>query len=377
MPRKKDLFPDFIDALRRLRDDAMPARSKLTALSGANRAQLGAFAETWVRLPVERRREASLRLVEIAEEDIQADFNILFRYLLDDEDAQVRANAIDGLWEDEDPGLIAPFVGFLRSDPNALVRATAADALGRFVLLKEYNRISEQNGDLIHSALLATIRSANEPLDVRRRALEALAYWGGEMMRDVIANAYADDDAKMRESAIAAMGRSADNYWSRQVSAELESNDAPMRFNAARAAGELELKSAVKRLIELLNDPDREVQSAAIGSLGQIGGNAAREALQEVMEAEDAVLTPLAQEALDELEFVSGGDLLMFEADADADADEGEGEDSDDELDEEEDEDEDADADEDSEDDVDEDEIEDEDEDEDVDADHETSPRKK
>ena len=324
MPRQKDLSPDFMDALRRLRDDALLARSKLAALSGANRAQLGAFAETWVRLPVERRREVSRNLVDIAEKDIQTDFNILFRYLLDEEDAQVRSNAIDGLWEDEDSALIAPFVGFLRSDPDALVRATAADALGRFVLLKEFNHISDQNADLIHSALLATIRSANELVDVRRRALEALAYWGGEMMRDVIANAYADDDVEMRASAIAAMGRSADNYWSRQVSAELESEDAPMRFNAARAAGELEIRSAIPRLIDLLNDPDREVQSAAIASLGQIGGNIARSALQEVIESEDAALAPLAQEALDELESVSGSDLQMFEADTDMDEDDDE-----------------------------------------------------
>jgi len=339
MLRKKDSFPDFMDALRRLRDDALPARTALTALSGANRAQLGAFAETWVRLPVQRRRDVSAALVELAEENIEVDFNILLRYLLNDEDAHVRANAIDGLWEDEDPGLIASFVGSLRSDTNPRVRAAAADALGRFVLLKEYNRISDQNGDLIHSALLATIRSANEPLEVRRRAVEALAYWGGEMMRDVIANAFADDDEEMRASAIAAMGRSADNYWSRQVSAELESDEALMRFNAARAAGELEIRSAVPHLINLVADPDREVQSAAVASLGQIGGNAARAALQEVIESEDEVLAPLAQEALDELEFVSGGDLLMFEADSDLD------EDDEEDVDDLEDEDEDADAD--------------------------------
>ena len=327
MPRKKDLFPDFTDALRRLRDDVLPTRASLTTLSGANRAQLGAFAETWVRLPVERRRDVSAKLVELAEENIEMDFNILYRYLLDDEDAQVRANAIDGLWEDEDSALIAPFVGFLRSDPNPLVRATAADALGRFVLLKEYNRISGKHGDRIHSALLATIRSANELLEVRRRALEALAYWGGDMMRDVIANAYVDDDADIRASAIAAMGRSADNYWSRQVSAEMDSNDAPMRFNAARAAGELEIRSAVPRLIELVDDPDREVQAAAITSLGQIGGNAARAALEEIIESEDAVFAPLAEDALAEAEFVSGGDLLMFETDLEDDEEQGEDED--------------------------------------------------
>lgn len=334
MPRKKELFPDFTDALRRLRDDALTTRGALTPLSGANRAQLGAFAETWVRLPTERRRDVSAKLVDLAEENIEMDFNVLYRYMLDDEDAQVRANAIEGLWEDEDSALIAPFVGFLRSDPSPLVRATAADALGRFVLLKEYNRIPEKQGDLIHSALLATIRSANEPLDVRRRALEALAYWGGDMMRDVIANAYVDDDAEMRASAIAAMGRSADNYWSRQVSAEMNAEDAPMRFNAARAAGELEMRSAVPRLIELMDDPDREVQAAAITSLGQIGGNAARAALEEIVESEDAVFALLAEDALAEAEFVSGGELTLFEADLEEDddlEDEDEAQDADDE----------------------------------------------
>ena len=100
MPHKKDLFPDFTDALRRLRDDTLPTRGSLTPLSGANRAQLGAFAETWVRLPVERRRDVSTKLVDLAEENIEMDYSILYRYLLDDEDAQVRANGIDGLWED-------------------------------------------------------------------------------------------------------------------------------------------------------------------------------------------------------------------------------------------------------------------------------------
>jgi HEAT repeat protein len=322
MARKKDISPDFIDALRRLRDDTMPPRSVLSALSDANRAQLGAFAETWIRLPTERRREVSGKLVEIAEDDIHANFNILFRYLFDDEDAQVRAHAIDGLWEDEDSALINPLVGFLRSDPDALVRATAAEALGRFVLLKEFNRISDERGELIHSALLATIRSANEPVDVRRLALESLAYWNGDMMRDVIMNAYADDDADMRVSAIAAMGHSADTYWSRQVSAEMDSHEPEMRFNAAQAAGELEMKSAVKRLTQLLDDPDAEVCSAAITSLGQIGGNAARAALQQVIEDDDPILAPLAEDALAELEFISSGDMLMFEADLDEDDDE-------------------------------------------------------
>lgn len=315
--RKKDLYPDFTDALRHLRDDAMPPRSTLSALSGANRAQLGAFAETWIHLPVKRRQEVARKLIDLAEDSIEMDYNLLFRHLLDDEDAQVRVHAIEGLWEDESQELIPPLVGFLRSDPDARVRAAAADALGRFVLLKEYNRISEDQANLIHDALLATIRSVNEPIEVRARALEALAYWGTDMMRDVISNAYADDDADMRASAIAAMGRSADTYWSRPVSEELESIDPHMRFNAARAAGELEIHSAVQRLIELIDDPDREVRTAAVTALGQIGGKQARTALESTANSDDEDLGTLASDALDELEFSSGSDMLLFEADLD------------------------------------------------------------
>lgn len=321
MARKKDLFPDFNSAVRHLRDDAMPARATLGALSGANRAQLAAFAETWIRLPVERRRDASRRLVDLAEDKIEMDFDLLFRYLLNDEDAQVRVNAIEGLWEDEDHALIAPLVGFLRSDPDERVRAAAAEALGRFVLLKEYGRLSEDKANLIHDSLLATIRSPNEALDVRARALESLAYWDAEVMRDVISNAYADDDVEMRASAVAAMGRSADSYWSRPVSEELESPDARMRFNATRAAGELELHPAVPRLVELINDPDREVQSAAVTALGQIGGNEARAALEQTVDSSDDVLSSLATVALDELEFASGPDLVLMQADMDEESD--------------------------------------------------------
>jgi HEAT repeat protein len=311
--RKKDLFPDFTNALRHLRDDAMPARATLSALSGANRAQLGAFAETWIRLPVERRRDVSGKLIDLAEDSIEMDFNLLLRHMLNDEDAQVRVNAIEGLWEDEDHALIAPLVGFLRSDPDGRVRAAGAEALGRFVLLKEYDRLTVDQANLIHEALLAAIRSANEPLEVRARALESLAYWGSDLMRDVISDAYADDDVDMRASAVAAMGRSADAYWSKPVSEELESSDPQMRLNAVRAAGELEIHSAVRGLIELIDDPDREVQSAAVTALGQIGGAPAREALLRVVDSSDDVLSSLASDALDELEFASGSDLLLFE----------------------------------------------------------------
>jgi HEAT repeat protein len=318
MIRKREPVLNFDRALKHLGDgttDLLP--SQLGALSGASRSELAAFAETWSDLPVSRRQRASQMLVELAEENFKHDFNLLFRYMLNDEDAAVRAHAIDGLWEDEDTALVKPLIGYLRSDPTAAVRAAAADSLGRFVLLAEYDRLPQQGlADLIHDALLATVRSPNEEMNVRARALESLAYWSEDLMKGIIAAAYDDEDAVLRASAVCAMGRSADTYWRKTAEGELESPDARMRFEAARAAGELEDREAVPRLIELLEDADREVQGAAITALGQIGGKLARQALHSAATSEDEVLRSLADEALQELEFASGSDLLLLDLDA-------------------------------------------------------------
>lgn len=314
MPRQSRFIYDFASALKHLQSETRLAPSALSALSGANRQNLAAFAKTWVALPIERRRRVARTLVDLAEENIELDYNALYRYLLNDEGAPVRAAAIEGLWEDEDPTLVKPLVGFLRSDPNAEVRAAAADSLGRFMLLAEYGRLSQSPyGDLIFEALLATIHSSAEDLLVRCRAIEALAYSSRDPVRDVIADAYADADAQMRASAVAAMGHSADKYWRKTAASELDSPDPRMRFEASRTMGELEYRAAVPRLIEMLDDPDREVQMATITALGQIGDKTARDALTQTAASDDEVLRELADEALQELLFAGDPNLLLFD----------------------------------------------------------------
>ncbi|MDE3087781.1 MAG: HEAT repeat domain-containing protein [Chloroflexota bacterium] len=314
MVRPSEIFLDFNAALKHLQEENKASATAVSVLSGANKQEVAAFAQTWVRLPPERRRRVSQMLVDLAEENIELDFNPLFRYLLVDEDAQVRALGIEGLWEDEDTALVKPLIGFLRSDPNARVRAAAADSLGRFLLLAEYGRLPQSpHADLIHAALLATVRSGAEDLIARCRAVEALGYSSRDAVRDVIADAYADGEAEMRASAVVAMGHSADGYWRKAVGAELDSLDPRMRFEAVRAAAELEFRGAVPRLIEMLDDTDREVQMATITALGQIGGSAAKAALEEAVESEDEVLRDLADEALQELRFSSDPNSLLFD----------------------------------------------------------------
>lgn len=308
------LDADLQSALNYLSGDQVSlSPSLLFSLSDLNRRELQEFAKVWITLPADRRRRLTQAMAELAEERIEADFTQIFRYLLDDEDAEVRAHAIDGLWEDESPALVPVFIGALRSDASARVRAAAAEGLGRFLLLAETNRIPAADGDEIRNALLAAIRNGGEDQLVRRRAIESIAYLSDETVRGIVASAYANDDARMRATAIFAMGRSCDPYWKRTVAQELYATDPQLRFEAARAVGELEFKAAVPRLIELLEEPDPEVQGAAITSLGQIGGKSARTALLAVIQSDDQVARELAQDALDELEFANGSDMLLYD----------------------------------------------------------------
>ncbi len=315
--REKSLVDqDFESALDYIRDGGEELSPvTLFAFSDVTRPELEQFAETWAVMPVERRRRVALALTELAEDSFEADFNRLFRHMMEDEDAEVRELAINGLWEDEELSLINPLIGALRSDAAARVRAAAAESLGRFVLLSEVKRIPPERGERVAEALLAVVRNGGEDSLVRRRAIESISYLGNETVRDIIASAYADEDTAMRATAIFGMGRSADPYWRRTLAEELYSNDSQIRYEAARAVGELEYKAAVPRLIELLEDPDREVQAAAITALGQVGGKEAKEALVELVEGEDEVNREIAQDALDELEFASGSELLLYSMD--------------------------------------------------------------
>ncbi len=315
MPRQKPTT--FRDILQQLHDERAALTPRLLSrLSSLPQTDLAAFAETWVATHAERRRDIARRMVDLAEEDYKLDFDVLFRYMFNDDDATVRAAGIEGLWESEDATLVKPLVGFLRSDPDAMVRAAAADALGRFVLLGEYGRLPERYVDLICEALLATTRSISEDIDVRCRAVEAIAYWSNDIVREVIDRAYEDDVLEMRASAVAAMGHTADTFWREITEAELESPDAQMRFQAARATGELENRQATSRLIELLDDESREVQGAAIVALGQVGGAAAKNALTQAAQSDDEILRVLASEALEELTFASDADFLLLDLDS-------------------------------------------------------------
>jgi hypothetical protein len=305
----------FEETLIGLRDAAGPwSVSQLFNLSSPTRGDMLAFAHHWPQIDVDRRRRLIQSLGELAEDNFEVDFRAIFRHCLDDADADIRATAIDGLWEDEDVNLVAPLVHLLEDDLSARVRASAATALGKYVLMGELDRLAEGHATFVRQALINTIRRPVEDVEVRRRAVESISYAGEEEVSGIIEAAYYAPEEKMRVSAIFAMGRSADLRWRATVLGELTSHNPEIRFEAARASGELKNRKAVPLLIRLLEDPDPEVQGAAIWALGQVGGRDAHRALEQCCQSDDEVVRDAAEDALAELEFSQGtGPLLFYE----------------------------------------------------------------
>jgi HEAT repeat protein len=283
----------------------------LHRLSSLSADEARYLAEIWFTISAPVRRRLLVRLVAIAERDFEMDFGAVYRVALEDTDADVRRSAVEGLWEDEDVRLVPSLVLCL-ADDSPSVRAAAATALGRFVLLGELEKIRPGPFGAAYDALIRCCRVEKEA-EVWRRALESLAYVSNRDVNALIETGYAASEHRTRVSAVFSMGRSGHDRWSHHVRRELFSADPEMRYEGARACGELSLSAAVDDLVELTRDVDAEVREAAIQSLGQIGGTRARQVVERLSLSDDEATRIAAEGALDELEFAEGEILELVE----------------------------------------------------------------
>jgi len=274
------------------------------------------FCATWDTLPTAQRRHLARSLLELAEANFEVNFDAIFAHALYDADAEVRAIAIDGLWENQDMALIGPLLAMLRSDPSPRVRAAAASSLGRYVLAGELEQIEAPVHARIMTELLTTLYLAGESIQVRRRVIESVAYACTPEIREVLENAYDDEDEQMRISAVMGMGRSCERRWQEILLQELDSASPAMRYEAAWACGELELQQAVPIMARLINDPDRQVCNATIWALGQIGGAQAKQILIDAFEDADEDTQEALDDALAEQVLAEGDiDFLLYALD--------------------------------------------------------------
>ena len=289
---------------------------ELSALSDLDTRQLDRFSSCWQSLSPQRRRTLLATLGQQADEHVELLFDSINCLVLDDPDPTIRKIAIGNLWESTDPSLPSAFLTALNEDSSILVRAAAADALGRFVLLTELEDGSLTESDQIVDDLLRTIRDGASS-ELHRACVKSLGFSSREETQAIIADAYLSEDEDLVQSALIAMGRSANPVWRPEILQELNHPSPLIRAEAARAAGELELHDAAQSLVELLEDVSDEVIHIAIWSLGQLGGDVARTALLNIQaSAPDPETVKKADEALEHLAFLEGTpDLLIYDFD--------------------------------------------------------------
>ena len=275
---------------------------------------LEAFKTIWPRVNPERRAALLEDLEQMAEDETTVLFDNVAIFALQDSDPRVRTNAINLLWDTENTRLAPRFIDLLNNDPDPNVQAAAASALGKYVYMGEIDTLPRPMLRKVEENLLRAHRSSNH-VEVRRNALESLGYSGRPEVPALIRKAYALNTREWLSSALYAMGRSADEQWGPEVNRMLRHSDLEVRTEAVRAAGELELESARRPLLAMLNNQpeplDAGLRMQVIWSLAKIGGEEVAEKLDELLEtAEDEEETLFLEEAIELLTFTEDKSLF-------------------------------------------------------------------
>jgi HEAT repeat protein len=199
--------------------------------------------------------------------------------------------------------LIKPLVHALKEDISVGVRTAAATALGKFALQGELGNLPSHYREMVYSSLLGVLDNITELTDVKRRALEAISPFNLPRVKELIKTAYHTEDIKLRASAIYAMGRNCDLAWLPTLLAELNSEEAEIRYEAASACGELGAEEAVPYLVEMAENEDPQVEEAAIKALGEIGNEQAKQTLSKLAKNPQPRVHDAAKAALKEIQY--------------------------------------------------------------------------
>jgi HEAT repeat protein len=285
----------------------------LTDLSQITATDMAIFKRTWTTINTERRRQITARLGELVKDNVELNFDLIFRHALADSDTQIRISAIEGLWENEDPSMIQTFVKIMDIDTSNEVQASAASALGKFAAMVECGKIRESYKTALGRALLNRFNDMRVPVEVRRRALESVAPLSLPAVRESIKKAYDSRDERFVISAVYSMGKTCDDSWLPILYKEMSNADAEIRYEAANACGEIGLEASVSHLLEHIHDTDIEVRVAVIQSLGKIGGIEAKKELQRLADDQNPAIREAVENALSQIEIME--DMTLIEMD--------------------------------------------------------------
>jgi HEAT repeat protein len=295
-PMKRQII-DVLDPSKTL------TSSKLVSLSNLSSEEVEFLTKNWPGTDLQHRREISSQLVHLSDVDLKLNFSAVFILCLSDTDEEIRTQAATGLEGEDNYLIINPLLKALKGDTSARVKSAVAVTLGKFALQGELGNLPSHYSEKVYRGLLKVLDETSEPVDVKRRALEAVSPYSRPEVKNLIEAAYHTDDVRLKASAVFAMGRNCDLAWLPTLLIELDSDQIEIRYEAASALGELGAEKAVSKLIDKVSDKDERVREAAIKALGEIGTEPAKLALIKLMNSSETTIRDAAESALKEIQF--------------------------------------------------------------------------
>ena len=313
--------PGLSEVIKALEQDTLGAAQTVAPAIVYGMSELSAeegrqVAPIWRELSAAYRLQVLRQLLESSEASFEFSYREIATLSLEDASERVRAAAVDLLWTDESLGTMKRLMVMARNDESALVRARALAGLGRYILRGEYGEIPAHEAKEAQELALQMHVDEAQPVEVRCRALEALANSNHAQAAPLIRRAYADGDHMLTVSAIYAMGRSCDKQWRETLLEELAGDDSELVYEAIQACGHIQIEDSLQLIQELALSEDDEIQLMAVWAMGEIGGKRAFDILSRLQETtEDEVLLEAIDEALDAASFSLTMPALDFEFD--------------------------------------------------------------
>lgn len=286
------------------------------------------FLAVWNTLDEFRRESIMRTMLATASADMLLDYTAIVSSDLANANPVIRRIALNLMQDIRKSAFLDQVIHLAQTDPDPEVQKDAIEILGFFLNDLIEKKHQAHKTDRARAALLSLLEEKRE--DIRFQAMQALAYLDDDTIRPLIRHCFTCHDPNVLCAGLRAVQRSMNDQWVQDVLENLEHEDHTVRLEAIRAAGALQMRSALDKILLLLTQFDRldeETLDAAILAASQIGGDEAAEMLSLLEEAlasdeETADLFEQAHANLDLIEFES----KMFSEDNESNAESDESE---------------------------------------------------
>lgn len=232
--------------------------------------------------------------------------------------AEQRLAALECVGESLDRELMTLSMDLLEKDPEELVRAAAAIALGPALEMMSTEVDDDQGDDdldpedaaelplsvdsyrALEERLQQIALDATQPVEVRRRCLEAAVRSKRSWQGDAVRQAFAQSGIEWRLTAVFCAGF-LDGFRG-EISEALDHEDPEVRMEAIRAAGECGIEALGPEILDIAKDEEilLPLRLAAIDALVPLAPDGTHEFLEKLAGGEDD-LAEMAVLALQDL----------------------------------------------------------------------------